>query len=199
MTRCTPILFMCVALISACSSPRKACRKADKHIARAVWLCPDVLGRDSATVTIPPDSVTFQAERPKAAVDSLLAACRTLNAALMAARRDFPVPQREQAPHDQQVVAHAVAKLQQVACDWQPFTERFGRITVQVQNLDGTPLLVVTDPGEARKVPCPPTVNKTVITGVAEWYRTFFWFVVGGAVLLFAFLLLLAATHHAGP
>lgn len=199
MTRCTPILIMCVALITACSSPRKACRKADRYIARAVWLCPDVLGRDSVTVITPPDSATFQAERPKADVDSLLAVCRTLNAALMAARKDFPVTTREQAPHNQPTVAHAVAQLQRAACDWKPFTEHFGRISIEVRNQGGTPLLILTDPGEVRKVPCPPTVNKTVITGVAEWYRTFFWFVVGGAVLLFAFLLFLAATHHAGP
>lgn len=196
MTRCTPILIMCVALITACSSPRKACRKADRYIARAVWLCPDVLGRDSVTVITPPDSATFQAERPKADVDSLLAVCRTLNAALMAARKDFPVTTREQAPHNQPTVAHAVAKLQQVACDWQPFTERFGRITVQVKNLGGTPLLVVTDPGEARKVPCPPTVNKTVVTGVAEWYRTFFWLVIACLLSMLGVWCVLVYVQH---
>lgn len=196
MTRCTPILIMCVALITACSSPRKACRKADRYIARAVWLCPDVLARDSATVTSQPDSATFTAAPSQADMDSLLAACRTLNAALMAARTDFPVQKQAAALPRANAVAHAVAQLQRAACDWKPFTEHFGRISIEVRNQGGTPLLILTDPGEVRKVPCPPTVNKTVITGVAEWYRTFFWLVIACLLSMLGVWCVLVYVQH---
>ena len=75
-----PILIMCMALLAACSSPRKACRKADRHISRAVWLCPDVLQRDSVRVqvVVPGDSAIGELSYSQHEVDSLLAACAEL-------------------------------------------------------------------------------------------------------------------------
>jgi hypothetical protein len=193
---------MCVALFSACISPRKACRKADRLLARAVWKCPDILRQDSATVTTRPDSARIQAMPGRTDLDSLLAACNTLNAALMAARSDFPTQPPSTAPVAAVRVRHtpsvhaAVAKMQRAACDWQPFTEHFGRITVEVRNQDGVPLLLLSDPGETKKVPCPPTVNKTVVTGVAEWYRTFFWVLIGFIALALIFGISDIRNHH---
>lgn len=202
MKRCTTILIMCVALLAACNTPRKACRKADRLIGRAVWLCPDVLSRDSATVVTKPDSAKFQAEAGLVDVDSLLAACAALNSALMASQNAIqprePVSITPLSIRNSKVI-RAVASIQHAACDWQPFTDHFGRITVEVKNLGGTPLLTVIDPGETTKVPCPPTVNKVVVNGVATWYRTFFWVVICLVLILFVGFLLFAATHHAGP
>lgn len=186
MTRCTPILILCVALLSACGSPRKACRKADRHIARAVWLCPDVLHQDSATVTWPPTSDTIAAQPSRPDLDSLLAACRTLNIALQAARLHAAPPLETHTPISAAPsVKHAVAKVQAAACNWEGFTERVGRVTITVHNIDGTPVLLVDDPGEVRKVPCPPGVTQTVVTGVAGWYRPAFWILAVLLVLIY--------------
>ena len=208
MKRCTTILIMCVAFLAACNTPRKACRKADRLIARAVWKCPDVLKQDSATVITKPDTATFRAQPAEVATDSLLEACRQLNMGLMVATWDPPQPKSgepgraapAQVPSTRKPsVSPAVKRVQASACAWKPFTEVFGRIVIEVKNQGGEPLLVVTDPGNTMKVPCPPVVSKTVITGVAEWYRTFFWMVIGVFVLAFVGFLSFAAHNHAGP
>lgn len=196
MKRCTTILIMCVAFLAACNTPRKACRKAERLIARAVWKCPEVLAHDSATVTIRPDSATFQAQPPQVDLDSLLAACAELNAALLA-ERTAPRPKLATAnPAPRQQVTKAVANIQRSACDWPSFVERFGNITVEVKNQGGIPLLVLTDPGETFKVPCPPMVNRPVITGVAQWYRSYFWVTIGFIIIGIGVFI---GTHHAGP
>lgn len=199
MKRCMPIIILCMAILSACATPRKACRKADRLIARAVWKCPDVLQRDSATITIPARRDTVAAQPPSPDLDSLLAACQALNAALAAARlhatEDAGIRSAIR-PAAFTTIPQAVQRVQQVACDWEGFTERVGRALITVKNVNGTPVLVVDDPGEVLKVPCPPVVNKTVVHGVAQWYRTVFWMFIGVVVVAVA---ITAASHHAGP
>jgi hypothetical protein len=206
MKRCTTILILFVALLSACSSPRKACRKADKLLARAVWKCPDILHQDSATYTRPPDTLRARiAMADSINYDSLLAACATLNLALRselvqhtvlpAMAPASAVRSTKPAPN---AVQRATERIRNAACNWQDFTEDFGRISVVVRNSGRGPLLTVIDKGESVKVPCPPAVNNVVITGVATWYRTFFWAFVVCAALFLLGLVLFIAHHHAG-
>lgn len=203
MMRCTPILLLCVALTTACSTPRKACRKAERHMARAVWLCPDILHQDSVAMAIPATKDSLAAAPASPDLDSLLEACRALNAVLEADRHlrqevayttNTPARPLYTPAHGVQL---AVTKVQQAACNWQGFTQRVGRITITVRNINGAPALMVDDPGEVRKVPCPPSANKTVITGVADWYRTAFWIIVG-MVVLFVFPVLFAIFSRHG-
>lgn len=202
MRRCTTILLMCVAFLSACSTPRKACRKADRLIARAVWKCPEVLKHDSATAVIPPSSAILAPEPATIDLDSLLTACAALNAALMAEQAAAPRPKFVPAgtkPNTSLGVHTAVRAIQSAASPWDSFTQQVGRITVTVKNFHGTPLISVEDPGTTVRVPCPPVVSRVEVKGVATWYRTFTWAVLGWIALCIVFFLSIAVRHHAGP
>ena len=194
----TSLLGLAVLLLMACSSPRKAseraCRKAERHMARAVWLCPDMMRLDSALYIMSPvrmevpvaysDSINY---------DSLLSACAALNAALEVrvadTSRAWQSPVVIHSPQMRQVaVRNATTAIRQAACDWKDFTQTFGRLTVTVKNSTAGPLLTVEDAGETVKVPCPPAIGRAPCPepGVATWYRSFTWTVIG----LFALILI---------
>ena len=81
--------------------------------------------------------------------------------------------------------------IKRKACAWEGFTEHFGRtLTITVSNVDGTPVLTVDQSKEVVQVPCPPRVERPQIVpkcGVAEWYRTFTWLILGLALLLIVY------------
>lgn len=185
----TNCLIGLVALMTvACSQPRKAgdraCRKADRHLARAVWLCPDILTRDSATVTftLPGDSVATTLRYTDPLVDSLLAACEQFAAVLLAERR--LLGDIDTTVHRSPIVVHparapAVAAIQRVACAFEPYTETVGLCTITVRPGANGPLLtVVQEPyTQTQRTPCPPQVQRPPCPppGVAGWYRWGFW------------------------
>lgn len=189
MRRGTTILFLIVALlVASCASPRKAQqrdeRKAAKYLAKAVWLDPSILKTgDSTTFTIPADSATFTAKPSEVNVDSLLAACEELNAAL-SVRPPEEVPVYRD-------ITKVIDGIKRKACAWEGFTEHFGRtLTITVMNVDGTPVLTVDQSKEVVQVPCPPRVERPQFVpkcGVAEWYRTFTWLILGLALLVIVY------------
>lgn len=192
-----------VALIAACSSPRKAseraCRKADKHLARAVWLCPDALKHDSATVTfsLPGDSADVTVPFTDPLVDSLLLACqqyaeavatdralleRTLdNDSLTIAQLELRVAALQR--------ANATASVRRSACAFTAFEQTIGLCTVRVRPGPQGPMLTVVQAplDTAVTAPCPPQVTRppcpSCPDGVATWWRT-------AAILLFLILIL---------
>jgi len=189
MRRCTTIFLLLVALlVTSCASPRKAearrHNKAARFVAKAIMLDPSILKTcESTTYTIPADSATFTAKTVVVNVDSLLAACAELNAAL-SVRPPEEVPVYRD-------ITKVIDGIKRKACAWEGFTEHFGRtLTITVSNVDGTPVLTVDQSKEVVQVPCPPRVERPQIVpkcGVAEWYRTFTWLILGLALLLIVY------------
>lgn len=166
MSRCRsplPLLVLALLVVS-CRSPRKAleldCLKADRYLAKAVWLCPDVLRRDSASITVrlPGDSLTTVLEYTDPIVPDLLKNCEDFAAAVAmenaylrdsinAARtvQDLPpalVPRHGSAPNADKgtptplrIPPKARAPLERIraeACAFEPYEERQGRIILKV-------------------------------------------------------------------
>lgn len=192
----TSLMGLAVLLLMACSSPRKAseraCRKAERHWARAVYLCPEMLRLDSAVFVSPPDSLHVTAQPGTVDVDSLLAACEELNRALLSPRWEqlrpidaAPVGEKP-APKAKPSLPVAMKKIVGAACTWESFQEHLGRLTIVVKNVDGRPALTLIDPGETLKVPCPPAVGYAPCPapGVAVGYKYFTWSVIGLFVLI---------------
>lgn len=176
-------------LTTACGGPRKACRKAERHIARAVYMCPEVLEarvrRDTVTITLPGAVDSGSAALDSVNVDSLMAACAQLAEAL-AAERDLYAAAVAQRPTE------VVRTIQRQLC-------QFATITVADTNLL---LKIWAEDGQVRywynvlpqQVQVPVVTQETVVNpgnncpppGVAPWYRTFFWLLM--ALLLISFL-----------
>ncbi|HRH68783.1 MAG TPA: hypothetical protein PLB89_04680 [Flavobacteriales bacterium] len=178
-----PSMVAAVLLLAACSSPRKvserACNKAEKYIAKAVWLCPDVLSRDSASVTIriPGDSMAVKLHYPDPIVDSLLKACADFAAAVsfenerlkdsLAEATIAAVPPEIPAfagmtPRHGAGVPAAIEKIREEVCAFEPFEQRHGLIIVKVSpGPDGVPVISVRTKEETitQKAPCPPLVT----------------------------------------
>lgn len=162
MTRCTTILIMCVALLAACGSPRKACRKADRHIARAIWLCPDVLSRDSATATllVPGDSTTGALTYTQHDLDSLLAACDSLRGDV---QHTDTLPAQVVYVRNEKPRA-AVQRFRSRVCRPEPVHEDTDQYSVRIW-MDSTSgeiryLLTIWPQVVEQKVPCDPVVSR---------------------------------------
>jgi hypothetical protein len=82
------IALASIALLAACGSPRKACRRAEGFIQKAVRICPEAaqLRTDTVTITVPGDSVTLEAAYIQPDRDSLRAVIIQLSEALQAER-----------------------------------------------------------------------------------------------------------------
>ena len=171
-----PILLMALILLTACTGGRKAARheaKAQKHLARAVWLDPSLASPSQVEVDLPGDT----AMAPPMALadpdaDSLLAACEAFAAEMLAARNEFAhrlmaLPAKAQ---------KASRKVQQVACRYEPFEYNHDLFRLRADGGDTPGIQVEVHPRKAL-VPCPPQVNytPTVRVGVASWYRWGFW------------------------
>lgn len=173
--RCMAIIAMSVAmLMTSCFTPRKAeqrrCGKADRLMARAAWLCPDVLLLDSARVQLPADSATWRmAWADSVDHGALMSACDSLRAALDALKQTHPgeAPQESGSPaHLQPRVQHAVQAVQRTACQWRAFTDTINGLVVGVRPAaDGTPLLTVEQLARTVHAPCPPAVQRPPCPG----------------------------------
>lgn len=88
MKRAIIALASIALLLSACSSPRKACRRAEGFIQKAVRICPEAaqLRTDTVVITVPGDSVTLVAAYTEPDADSLRAVIAQLSEALEAER-----------------------------------------------------------------------------------------------------------------
>lgn len=169
-------------LLCACDAQKRQCRKAHRHLARAVWLCPEVLRTDSTTfsITTPEDSATATLPLHAVDTDSLLAACDQLRQAL-AAERDL----YRMAMATPRAVPQAVQRLRRMTLPWAPFSLYTPDSSALVRirpGPEGRPLVTVVSRQRTitGKAPCPPQVTNTTPsptrTGVAGWYRWFFWF-----------------------
>lgn len=188
-----------VLLLAACSSQRaseRACRKADKHIAKAVWLCPDVLRHDSATVTftLPGDSAATTAAFTDPIVDSLLKACEDFALAIVHERDSLAnaliIHGTGQAEDGSRVngfgvrpgvspaptVPAATARMREQLCYFEPIEANTDVCYARVRPGPNGPLLTLEQkPYKAvATAPCPPQVGRPpcpACNGVAAWWR----------------------------
>lgn len=213
--RTNPVLSISVVILvllaAACSSRRnaseRACARAEKHRAKAIWLCPQMLGMDSAAIrfVIPGDTAVTTARWTDPEVDSLLAACEQFAAALAIERSlfQFALEQRDSAaavratppPRYNGAATEAIRRL---ACAFEPITATTGLCIATVRPGPNGPLLTVEQlPVDTTgKAPCPPQVNPAPCpecTGVASWYRTAFWGIVSVLALGLCIVVLMIA------
>jgi hypothetical protein len=208
-------LGLVALMITACSQPRKAaerrCLRADRHQARAVWLCPDMLTRDSATVTVtlPPDSSKAWNPWADPVVDSLLNACADLALAtihkndsltrlLMASGAQVSAEKGSAKGSGSYAAAgqQAQARLRAQLCQFDPIESVTGLCHVRVRWGEHGPLLTVEQRpfNQTQRAPCPPQLTRPpcpTCAGVASWWRT-------AALLLLALLLLTNARRILG-
>lgn len=186
-------------MLAACSSPRKAseraCRKAEKHWAKAVWLCPKILSMDSATVTfvLPGDSVATTARYNEPIVDSVLKACEEYALAVMHERDSL---RRQLLGDTGQVEDSSLVngfgtrrgtspapssqrqeKLREFLCLFEPIVANTELCYAQVRPGPNGPLLTLEQKEyrEVVKAPCPPVALPPPCPpcdGVASWWRT---------------------------
>lgn len=71
-----------VLMLAACRTPRKACVRAERNVARAVYLCPAILQAttrtDTVQVTVPGDAGAGEAQYTQAQIDSVVHLCNVL-------------------------------------------------------------------------------------------------------------------------
>lgn len=200
--RCMAILLMSMAAFStSCFTPRKAelrrCGKADRLLARAVWLCPDVLVRDSATLLVPAarDHVALH-YKDSLDTDSLLAACEQLRAALQYRLDAAHAPRPKFEPSGTAPAAHratpqmadAVQAIRKQACQWESFTDTVLGMVIEVHNVDGTPMLFVEQLARTVKAPCPPVAQRPPCPTLSDSLRS----MGNGLLAIIAALLLMA-------
>lgn len=186
-------------LLLACSTPRKACRKAERLVARAVWKCPEILQldtvRDTVAVTIPGRDSTGAATYADADPDSLAAVISQLSEALDTERRLFfnaarDIHARAEAERARQA---ATRNVRRTVCRFKPIHVFDGPLELHIKaDGDSIQYAYALDATQLRvpvATPCPPRAQpgKATITGVAEWYRTGFWVLIA---LLIAIALL---------
>lgn len=179
------LLLVPVLLCASCRAPRKALErdriKAERHLARAVWLYPDILRQRDTTVVVPVprDSVRMVPAYSAARPDSLLRRCNELvaalaaeNAALLTDQQDANEKGRkpgglagaDAAAHNslRRASTRAVENLRNEACQWQAYEERQGLVMLMVSpGPDGRPIItarIKPDSVISQKVPCPPQV-----------------------------------------
>lgn len=207
-----PLIAVAVLLATACSSPRKAseraCAKAEKHRARAIWLCPQMLYMDSANVRfqLPGDSTTAISHYTDPLVDSLLAACEQYAAALATERELYRIAFTDRidqsdpalatpatAPHSP-AQRHATDRIRQQVCQFKPFTATTGLCVATVRPGANGPMLALEQlPVDTiAQAPCPPQLQPSTCptcSGVASWYRWGFWCLL---LIVLALLMLIA-------
>lgn len=186
---------MGLLLLSACGGPRKACHKAERHMARAAWLCPGVLQADSATTTLPGTVATLpHPALQEAHLDSLEDACRQLAEALAAERELYAavLGLRQPVPVATPRVVQAATAVQRVACQYQPMVYEHELFTLRMAG-GSTPGIVVQVHDRQVAVPCPPRLVPPQRAGVAPWYRGAFWVLAIYAILV-SYIILRSAT-----
>lgn len=184
-------LLMALMVLSACAQPRKACRRAEKHIAKAIYLCPEALHPDTttrtATLQVPAESLMSELRWSQADMDSVLAACdqvrealdqeRALYIAGVTTRSDKKsTPMTATTPR----AASAVAALRRQACQFEPFTLQNDRVKVTVRPGTDRPLITLEAKPWQQVVKCPPcppqvTMGEVKVDGGGRFYRYGFW------------------------
>jgi len=204
-------LLLLTLLLTACGAGRKVTRdkaKAQKHLAKAVWLDPSILKATEQEVELPGDSVVLPPV-PYADVDldSLVEACAEVNRTLQRERDQLAhqlmaLPGKGVVPPKapNQAVQSAVHRLREQACRYAPFTYDHELFTITASG-GSTPNVEVSVKPRKASVPCPPQVDMQPVikVGVASWYRTFFWWVVSMVLLGVLGAVRFAMRHHAGP
>lgn len=207
-------------MLAACTGPRKAseraCSKAERHVAKAVWMCPAVLEVDTAVrtvdVVLPGDSVTVPVRLAHSLdVDSILAQCEQLRE-VIAAERDLYAAALERqherpGPTQAPAVRRAVDALQRSTCQWEPITYEHALFTLTVAPGQSEPLITVQVKDRVAQAECPPCpprvkVDRVVQEGVHPGWRTFGRWVIGLlsllVLLIIAGVVWVLRNHHSG-
>ena len=184
------VLFLLVAL-AACSQPRKAaergCRKANRHMAKAIMLCPDLLRTearvDTVTVVVAGATDSGQTGYTAADMDSITAICND-----MIVRKSDELAERER----------TIARMRTELCKLSPVNVADSLIELKIWT-QGHALrywyrvlprvataAVTTQVPQVVSQACPPP-------GVAHWYRTALWWTWG---LMVAAMLIFGAVIH---
>lgn len=197
-----------LVLVSACSTPRKACRRADRLVAKAVYQCPDILRAktDTVYVQLPGDTVLAQVQWSDSLVDtdSLLAACDSLRRAVeVLALNSVNQTERLQSQVARlRRVNAATARLQREACRVEPLEIDRTDFTLKVWQDPITGKLNAQVNVRPRTVPCPETTiqvnpGNASITGVATWWKV--WAIISTILLAVALLALRWVTGSQQP
>lgn len=193
----TTLIGLVALMLAACSQPRKAverrCNRADRHLARAVWLCPDILTRDSAqvTVSIAADSAASTTAWLTPEVDSLLNACAdfalavvhrndSLKALILAGGRQGSAGIQGPATGFGSPAAagqRAQERMREQLCQFDPIESETELCHARVRPGKNGPLLTLEQKAFSRTAtaPCPPQLQRPkcpTCTGVATWWRT---------------------------
>ncbi len=205
----TPLsLVGLLVLVSACSTPRKACRRADRLVAKAVYQCPDILRAktDTVYVQLPADSALAQVQWSDSLVDtdSLLAACDSLRRAVevLALNSLLQTERLQDQVARQRRVNEATARLQREACRVEPLEMERTDFTLKVWQDPITGKLNAQVNVRPRTVPCPETTiqvnpGNATVTGVATWWKV--WAIVATVLLAVALIALRWVTGNQHP
>lgn len=208
-------------MLAACTGPRKAseraCRKAERHVAKAVWMCPAVLEVDTVVrtvdVVLPGDSVSVPVRLAHSLdVDSILAQCEHLREVIAAERDLYAAALGERQldrtqPVAQPAVRRAVDALQRSACQWEPLTYEHALFTLTVSPGESQPLITVQVKDRVAQAPCPRCpprvkVDRVVQEGVHPGWKTFGQWVIGLisliVLLILAGVVWVLRNHHSG-
>lgn len=184
---------------TACDGPRKACRKAEGLMARAVQKCPELMQLqeriDTVVVVVPGAVDSGSTGYTQADMDSVEALCSTLlNRAL----------QQQQRPAAQPTMERVVERMRTHLCDLEPVELRDSVLALKIWTEAGelrywyqveprkATTTVRTVHAQVAAKPCPPA-------GVASWYRTAFWILASLLLLGLACVVLIVvnAMRHA--
>lgn len=198
------LMYGLLALMAmSCTGPRKAlqraCAKAERHMAKAIYLCPDLLKpivqHDTVEVLVQGGSAEGATGYTQADMDSLSKLCSELVAYAQSrassARRELEEERRTK--RTGKTTPDVVSRLRKSVCELEPVMHADSLITLKMWTEDGklryryqilprTAKAVTTHTSTqvAVQAPCPPE-------GVASWYRTWFWALLF-SLALFLFL-----------
>lgn len=193
---CTAVVLL--LLITGCNSQKRLCKQAERHVAIAVYKCPDILSvkRDTVFVQLPADSARDTIRWRDTNTDSLLAACDSLRAAAESiALNSLNQSERfQQQMERQRRVERSVQAIRQQSCRIMPlhlvrpdaqlhvwWNDTLGQLQAELK-VTPRPQVAVVNTREVNP-------GKATITGVAAWYRTGFWLLLVLCVLVGAWVL----------
>lgn len=182
MKRASIALALLALLLSACGSPKKACRRAQGYMHKAVLMCPEMaqLHTDTVVITLPGDSVQGTLTYAPAEVQRILAACDSLAKA--------------NTTHDTTYIERRVVQLRRQACTVEPLNIDRPDMSLHVWQDKLTGRLQYTAQLKPRTVEAPHTVPQiiagpVVVSGTSiPWYM---WVLVGALCILSTVLYLL--------
>lgn len=174
--------FCSVLFVGACSTTRKACERANGHMAKAVQMCPDLLTAkervDTVTVYLPGSAGAGEGSYTQAEMDSVAHLCSTL---LAAAQRK--VGEAYAANRKESAVEPLVQRMRANLCDLQPVELNDSALILRIWTERGQLRYYYHVLPQVAKAPVKSVVAQVVTKecppeGVASWYRTAFWWLV---------------------